>query len=131
MLVTAGANQAFTNTVIALLDECDACVLFAPIYFNHRMALQVGCRGDRLAAAPTGWAPAAAAVPQPLLRSRCSTGLRVPAPTLPLLPGHLQMTGGGDRVVLGPCHADTMHPDLDWLERQLAGPRPPKMVGRA
>jgi bifunctional pyridoxal-dependent enzyme with beta-cystathionase and maltose regulon repressor activities len=38
------------------------------------------------------------------------------------------MTGGGRGVALGPCHADSMHPDLDWLEAELAGPRPPKMV---
>lgn len=40
----------------------------------------------------------------------------------------LQMTGGGRHVVLGPCHADSMHPDLDWLEAELAGPQPPKLV---
>jgi hypothetical protein len=38
------------------------------------------------------------------------------------------MTGGGRGVALGPCHADSMHPDLGWLEAELAGPRPPKMV---
>lgn len=53
-MVTAGANQAFTNMVIALLDAGDAAVLFTPYYFNHLMALQarimlLGCvstRGD-------------------------------------------------------------------------------------
>ena len=40
----------------------------------------------------------------------------------------MQMTGGGRHVVLGPCHADSMHPDLDWLEAELAGPTPPKLV---
>lgn len=41
-MVTAGANQAFTNLVCALLDASDAAVLFSPYYFNHLMALQVG-----------------------------------------------------------------------------------------
>ena len=40
-MVTAGANQAFVNLVLALLDPQDAAVLFAPYYFNHMMALQV------------------------------------------------------------------------------------------
>ena len=40
-MVTAGANQAFVNLVLALLDPQDAVVLFAPYYFNHMMALQV------------------------------------------------------------------------------------------
>jgi aspartate/methionine/tyrosine aminotransferase len=40
----------------------------------------------------------------------------------------LQMTGGSAQVALGPCHADTLHPDLDWLEEQLQGPQPPRMV---
>ncbi len=38
------------------------------------------------------------------------------------------MTGGGASVVLGPSDPDTWHPDLDWLERELKGPRPPKLV---
>lgn len=40
-MVTAGANQAFVNLVIALLDPSDKAALFAPYYFNHRMALQM------------------------------------------------------------------------------------------
>lgn len=35
VMVTAGANQAFTNIVLALLDETDEVVLFTPYYFNH------------------------------------------------------------------------------------------------
>ena len=27
-----------------------------------------------------------------------------------------QMTGGAARVDFGPCHPDTLHPNLDWLE---------------
>ena len=77
-MVTAGANQAFVNIVLALLDPADEVVLFLPYYFNHLMALQ--------------------------------------------------MTGSAHSIVYGPCDANTFHPDLDWLERQLEEPRPPKMV---
>ena len=42
-MVTAGANQAYTNVVCALLDEDDKCVLFKPYYFNHLMCIQVSC----------------------------------------------------------------------------------------
>jgi len=41
VMVTAGANQAFTNVVIAVLDADDGAVLFSPFYFNHMMALQM------------------------------------------------------------------------------------------
>ena len=40
-MVTAGANQAFTNVAVALLDASDKVVLFSPYYFNHMMAIQV------------------------------------------------------------------------------------------
>ena len=40
-MVTAGANQAYTNVVLALLDAGDAAVLYRPYYFNHLMALQM------------------------------------------------------------------------------------------
>ena len=39
--MTAGANQAFTNVAVALLDASDKAVLFSPYYFNHLMAVQV------------------------------------------------------------------------------------------
>ena len=39
--VTAGANQAYTNLVLTLLDAGDAAVLFRPYYFNHAMAIQM------------------------------------------------------------------------------------------
>ena len=39
--MTSGANQAFTNLVLTLLDPSDAAVLFVPYYFNHLMALQM------------------------------------------------------------------------------------------
>ena len=76
--VTAGANQAFANVVVALLDPGDPVVLFLPYYFNHRMAIQ--------------------------------------------------MTGGGNSIVYGPCDPQTLHPDLAWLEAALAAAAPPTMV---
>lgn len=41
VMVTAGANQAFTNVVLTLLDTDDQVVLFKPYYFNHLMAVQM------------------------------------------------------------------------------------------
>lgn len=78
VMVTAGANQAFVNLVLALCDQADKIVLFRPYYFNHTMAVQ--------------------------------------------------MTGGSRSIVYGDCMASTLHPDLDWLEREMAKPNPPKMV---
>lgn len=53
VMVTAGANQGYTNLVLTLLDAGDAAALFAPYYFNHLMALQMtGSHGD-VVIAPT------------------------------------------------------------------------------
>jgi len=41
IMVTAGANQAYTNLVISLLDGPHKSVLFKPYYFNHYMCLQM------------------------------------------------------------------------------------------
>lgn len=41
-MVTAGANQAFVNVVLTLLNPNDRVVLFVPYYFNHLMAIQAG-----------------------------------------------------------------------------------------
>ena len=46
VMVTSGANQAYVNCVLTLLDEKDEtgniskCVVFEPYYFNHVMAVQ-------------------------------------------------------------------------------------------
>ena len=69
-MVTAGANQAFANIVLACLDASDAAVLFAPYYFNHLMMLT------------------ASGIPR-------------------------------KNVLVGPRSAETMLPDLDWLEETL------------
>jgi aspartate/methionine/tyrosine aminotransferase len=51
VIVTSGANQAYVNCVLTLLDEVDddgnrcKCVVFSPYYFNHVMAVQ-SVRGD-------------------------------------------------------------------------------------
>jgi len=41
VMVTAGANQGYTNIVLTLMDAGDAAMLFRPYYFNHLMALQM------------------------------------------------------------------------------------------
>jgi len=52
IMVTSGANQAYVNCVLTLLDESDEegniskCVVFEPYYFNHVMAVQ-SARGGR------------------------------------------------------------------------------------
>lgn len=38
------------------------------------------------------------------------------------------MMGGGQSVLMGPSDPKTFKPDLDWLEQQLKGPKPPKLV---
>ncbi len=47
-MVTAGANQAFTNVVLTLLDSQDKVVLFKPYYFNHLMAVQMTGGADNV-----------------------------------------------------------------------------------
>ena len=46
VFVTHGAQQAFANVVISLMDPDDEAVLFAPYYFNHKMAVQMCCRPE-------------------------------------------------------------------------------------
>ncbi len=41
VVVTAGANMAFLNAVLALTDPGDEVVLLSPYYFNHEMAVQL------------------------------------------------------------------------------------------
>ena len=40
------------------------------------------------------------------------------------------MTGGADKVVLGPCDPESLRPDLRWLEAKMKQPDRPKMVVR-
>ena len=45
VFVTAGANMAFINAILAITDPGDEIILPAPYYFNHEMAVtMLGCR---------------------------------------------------------------------------------------
>ena len=45
LLVSAGANMAFVNAVLAIADPGDEIILLAPYFFNHEMAVvTAGCR---------------------------------------------------------------------------------------
>ena len=45
IVVTAGGNMAFMNSVLAICDEGDEFILPVPYYFNHEMALtMIGAR---------------------------------------------------------------------------------------
>jgi len=52
VMVTAGANQAFANVVLSLVDSEDGAVLFKPFYFNHLMALQMTGGADNVILGP-------------------------------------------------------------------------------
>jgi len=39
IMVTAGANQAFLNTILCICDPGDEIILLEPYYFNHEMAI--------------------------------------------------------------------------------------------
>ena len=41
VMITMGANQAYMNCVLTLLNDTDKAVVFAPYYFNHVMAIQM------------------------------------------------------------------------------------------
>jgi aspartate/methionine/tyrosine aminotransferase len=45
VFVTAGANMAFINAILAIADVGDEIILPAPFYFNHEMAVtMLGCK---------------------------------------------------------------------------------------
>ncbi|MEM3524940.1 MAG: aminotransferase class I/II-fold pyridoxal phosphate-dependent enzyme, partial [Thermoplasmata archaeon] len=45
IMVTAGGNQAFVNSILAITEVGDEVILVAPYYFNHLMAIEMaGCR---------------------------------------------------------------------------------------
>lgn len=46
VMVTTGANQAYVNIVLSLVDAGEPTVLFKPFYFNHMMALQMTGSAD-------------------------------------------------------------------------------------
>uniref|UniRef100_A0A7S4NWA6 Aminotransferase class I/classII large domain-containing protein n=1 Tax=Guillardia theta TaxID=55529 RepID=A0A7S4NWA6_GUITH len=41
VMVTAGANQAFVNVMLAVCDPGDYVVLFKPYYYSHRVAVEL------------------------------------------------------------------------------------------
>lgn len=41
VMVTAGANQAFSNVALALVDPGDEVVLCAPYYFSHLVSFEI------------------------------------------------------------------------------------------
>ena len=45
LMVSAGANMAFVNAVLAIADPGDEVILLSPYFFNHEMAVVIaGCR---------------------------------------------------------------------------------------
>ncbi len=45
LVVTAGANMAFLNTLFAITEPGDEVILMTPYYFNHEMAItMLGCK---------------------------------------------------------------------------------------
>ena len=41
VIVTAGSNMAFLNTLFAITNPGDEIILFTPYYFNHEMAVRM------------------------------------------------------------------------------------------
>ncbi len=41
LVVTAGANMAFMNAVLAIVDPGDEVIITSPYYFNHEMAIAI------------------------------------------------------------------------------------------
>lgn len=49
VMVTAGANMAFTHVVLSITSPGDEIILPVPFYFNHEMAIQMaGCQAVRV-----------------------------------------------------------------------------------
>ncbi len=51
IVVTAGSNMGFMNTVLAITDPGDEIILLTPYYFNHEMAITIA--GARPVSVPT------------------------------------------------------------------------------
>lgn len=52
VMVTVGANQAYTNCVLSLINQDQKAVVFAPYYFNHVMAIQMALPSESLVVGP-------------------------------------------------------------------------------
>ncbi|KAL7538983.1 hypothetical protein ACHAXR_008924 [Thalassiosira sp. AJA248-18] len=98
-MVTSGANQAFQNCVLTLLDEKDEmgniskCVVFEPYYFNHVMAVQ-SARGGRGCGGTAAAAASSSSATSTVTDAKSTEGLLV-GPTIKGVP------------------------DLEWLRSQL------------
>ena len=122
IIVTSGANQAYVNCVLTLLDErtrrckevdvndaatthhddhlcIDKCVVFEPYYFNHVMAIQ-SVRGGR------GCGGTAAMANTALINKKESSSSSTPTTTM--------MVEG---LLVGPTIRGV--PDLQWLRSKL------------
>ena len=62
IIVTAGSNMGFLNTVLAIADPGDEIVLLAPYYFNHEMAVRIANCVPVLVATDTAYQPDVAAI---------------------------------------------------------------------
>jgi aromatic aminotransferase len=52
VMVTVGANQAYTNCILTLINQDQKVVVFAPFYFNHVMAIQMALPEGSLVVGP-------------------------------------------------------------------------------
>jgi aspartate/methionine/tyrosine aminotransferase len=130
IIVTSGANQAYVNCVLTLLDErmrrcevdvndaatthrgssshhlcIDKCVVFEPYYFNHVMAIQ-SVRGGR------GCGGTAAMANTTLINKKESSSSSTP--TTSSCDDHSKMVEG---LLVGPTIRGV--PDLQWLRSKL------------
>jgi aromatic aminotransferase len=52
VMITVGANQAYTNCILSLVNQDQKVVVFAPFYFNHVMAIQMALPPESLVVGP-------------------------------------------------------------------------------
>lgn len=52
VMVTVGANQAYTNCILTLISQDQKVVVFSPYYFNHVMAIQMALPPESLVVGP-------------------------------------------------------------------------------
>jgi len=52
VMITMGANQAYINCILSLINQDQKVVVFAPYYFNHVMAIQMALPSEALVVGP-------------------------------------------------------------------------------
>jgi aromatic aminotransferase len=52
VMITVGANQAYTNCILSLVNQDQKVIVFAPYYFNHVMAIQMALPSESLVVGP-------------------------------------------------------------------------------